>query len=167
MERGDPLGDLAQSRPDSAPAAAPAPGIRRMWIHEAGVSVVGGQADLFAHRPGTTGKATRRHFVARIPAGSVVPQVPAGPLAIEAVALPGAALRGIPEGPLDAGLVPGIDKTLLAVADSVRALSGPRNATLLQPDQIVSAAAGTALRGNSQVWWLRIVGGAVRVNGRG
>jgi NHLM bacteriocin system ABC transporter ATP-binding protein len=169
MERGDAHGDLTHSRPHSAtaPAAASDSGDRRMWIHQASLTVVGGQADLFAHRPGTAGKATRRHFVARIPAGSVIPQVPAEPLAIEAVALPGAALREIPDGPLDAGTVSGIDKALLAIADSVRALSGPRNAMLLQPDQIMSVAAGTALRGNSQVWWLRILGGAVRVNGRG
>jgi NHLM bacteriocin system ABC transporter ATP-binding protein len=167
MERGDSIGNLAHSRPDSATASAPAPGVRRISIHEDGLCVVGGQADLFARRPGADGEATKRHFVARIPDGSAVPKVPAGPLVIEAVALPGATLRAIPEGPLDAGLVPGIDKALLAIADSVRALSGPRNATLLQPDQIVSAAAGTALRGNSQVWWLRILGGAVRVNGRG
>ena len=169
MKRGESNGELARSGSDSAtaPAAAAAPGGRRMWIHEAGLTVVGGQADLFAHRPGTAGEATKRHFVARIPAGSVVPRVSDGPLAIEAVALPGATLREIPEGPLDAGLVPGIDQALLAIADSVRALSGPRKAMLLQPDQILSVAAGTALRGNSQVWWLRIVGGAVRVNGRG
>jgi len=169
MERGDSIGASAQSRTDSAPvpAAAPAPGPRRRWIHEAGLSVADGQADLFAHRPGTTGEATKRHFVARIPAGSVIPQVPAGPLAIEAVALPGATLRDLPAGPLDASLTAGIDSALLAIADSVRALRGPRNATLLQPNQIVSAAPGTALRGNSQVWWLRILGGAVRVNGHG
>ena len=169
MERGDSIGDLSHSRSDAAtvPAVAWVSGVQRMWIHEAGLSVAGGQADLFAHRPGAAGEATKRHFVARIPVGSVVPRVPAGPLAIEAVALPGATLRDIPKGPLDASLVPGIDNALLAIADSVRALSGPRNATVLQPDQIVSATAGTALRGNSQVWWLRILGGTVRVNGRG
>jgi NHLM bacteriocin system ABC transporter ATP-binding protein len=168
MEHGDFTGDLTQSRPDSATGPAlPAAEVRRRWLHEAGLSVAGGQADLFAHRPGPGGEATKRHFVARIPAGSVVPRVPAGPLTIEAVALPGATLHDLPEGPLNAGLVVGIDNALLAIADSVRALSGPRKAMLLQPDQIVSAAAGTALRGNSQVWWLRILGGAVRVNGRG
>jgi NHLM bacteriocin system ABC transporter ATP-binding protein len=169
MEHGDSNGNLAHSAADSAPvtAAAPAPGVRRRWIHEAGLSVADGQADLFAHRPGTTGEATKRHFVARIPAGSVIPRVPAGPLAIEVVALPGATLLDLPAGPLDAGLTAGIDSALLAIADSVRALSGPRNATLLPPHQILSAAPGTALRGNSQVWWLRIVGGAVRVNGHG
>src|SRR5579863_5773650 len=167
MKRGDSIGNLAHSDPDPAPVTAAAPGARRRWIHEAGLSVADGHADLFAHRPGPAGQATKRHFVARIPAGSVIPQVPAGPLAIEVVALPGATLRDLPAGPLDAGLVPGIDGALLAIADSVRALSGPRNATLLQPHQILSAAPGTALRGNSQVWWLRIVGGAVRVNGHG
>jgi NHLM bacteriocin system ABC transporter ATP-binding protein len=173
MERGDSVDDLAPSRPDSAlaPSAAPVPSAasaasgRRRWIHEAGLSVAGGHADLFAHRAGSAGEATKRHFVARIPAGSVIPQVPAGPLVIEAVALPGATLRDIPEGPPDAGLARGIDAALLAIADSVRALSGPRNAMLVQPGQILSAAAGTALRGNAQVWWLRILGGAVRVNG--
>ena len=131
------------------------------------MSVAGGQADLFAHRPGAAGAPTKRHFVARIPEGSALPCIPSGPLAIEAVALPGATLGDVPPGPLDAGMVPGIDAALLAIANSVRALSGPRNATVLQPDQIMSAAAGTALMGNSQVWWLRILGGAVRVNGRG
>ena len=169
MERGDSTGDLAQSRADSAPApvAAPAVGVRRRWIHEAGLTVADGQADLFAHRQGTAGEVTRRHYVARIPAGSVIPHVPAGSLTIEAVALPGASLRDLPAGPLDPDLVPGIDEALLAIADSVRALRGPRNATILPPNQILSAAPGTALRGNSQVWWLRIVGGAVRVNGSG
>src|ERR1700722_13369749 len=98
MERGDSV---------MAPVSAPDPGARRRWIHEAGVSVASGQADLFAHRAGPPGTATRRHFVARIPSGSVVPRLPAGPLAIEAVALPGAALRDIPEAALDPGLVPG------------------------------------------------------------
>ena len=120
-------------------------------------TVVGGQADLFAHRPGAAGKATKRHFVARIPAGSVVPRVPAGPLAIEAVALPGATLREIPEGAPDAGLVPGIDKALLAIGNSVRALSGPRNAMLLQPDQILLVAAappcGAIRRSGGCVSW--------------
>jgi NHLM bacteriocin system ABC transporter ATP-binding protein len=165
MERGDSIGDLAPSRPDTVPA--PAPGARRRWIHESGLTVADGQADLFAHRPGKAGETTRRHYVARLPAGSVIPRVLGGPLAIEAVALPGATLHDLPAGPLDPGLVAGIDSALLAIADSVRALSGPRNATLLPPGQILSAAPGTALRGNSQVWWLRIVGGAVRVNGHG
>src|SRR5579863_1785787 len=146
MERGESNGDLAHSRSDSAaapaaPRAAVAPAGRRQWTHEAGLTVVGGQADLFAHRPGAVGEATKRHFVARIPAGSVVPRVPAGSLAIEAVALPGATLRELPDGPLEAGMVPGIDQALLAIADSVRALSGPRKAMLLQPDQILSVAA--------------------------
>jgi NHLM bacteriocin system ABC transporter ATP-binding protein len=164
VERGDSIGDFTYSRSDSA--LAPAADARRRWLHEAGLSVVGGQADLFAHRLGAVGEATKRHFIARIPAGSVIAQMPAEPLAIEAVALPGATLSDVPEGPLDAGLVRGIDAALLAIADSVRALSGPRNATLLQPNQMLSAAPGTALRGNSQVWWLRILGGEVRVNGR-
>lgn len=166
---GGSVSSGAASRPVSAlgPATAPDPRQRRAWIGpDGGVLVAAGQADLFAHRPSAAGEQTKRHFVARIPAGSVVPSVPAGPLAIEAVALPGAALREIPPGPLDASLVAGIDTALLAIANSVRARSGPRNAMILQPNQILSAAAGTALMGNSQVWWLRIVGGAVRVNGQ-
>jgi hypothetical protein len=146
MERGDAIGALPHSQPDAATASAgaSASGVRRWWIREGGLSVVGGQVDLFAHRPGTDGEATKRHFVARIPAGGVVPQVPAGPLAIEAVALPGATLCGIPDGPLDASFVPGIDKALLAIADSVRALSGPRNATVVQPDQAIRKSGGCA-----------------------
>ncbi len=97
----------------------------------------------------------------------MIPCVPAGPLVIEAVPLPGARLADIPPGPLRADMVPGIENALLAIANSVRAASGPRNATILQPNEILSAAPGTALMGNSRVWWLRIVGGAVRVNGRG
>ena len=148
-------------------ATTPAPGFQRKWVGpSSGVLVTTGQADLFAHRPGTSGEQTKRHFVARIPAGSVVPAIPAGPLAIEVVVLPGAALSDVPPGPLDASLVAGIDTALLAIANSVRARSGPRNATVLQPNQILSAAAGTALMGNSQVSWLRTVGGAIRVNGR-
>jgi NHLM bacteriocin system ABC transporter ATP-binding protein len=169
MNHGDSGGDAGH--PGTAPAKAPAPvappGSQRTWIGAAGgVSVAGGEADLFGHRPGTAGEPTKRHFVARIPAGSVVPAIPAGPLAIEVVALPGAALSDVPPGPPDAGLIAGIDTALLAIANSVRARSGPRNATVLQPNQFVSAAAGTALMGNSHVWWLRVVGGAVRVNGR-
>ncbi len=132
------------------------------------MTVAGGQADLFAHRPGTAGEATKRHFVARIPAGSVIPPVPAGPLAIEAVALPGATLRDVPRG--TAGREPGRRGSTRRCWPS-RTRSGPAAARAtrrcLQPHQILSAAAGTALMGNSQVWWLRIVGGAVRVNGRG
>ena len=160
-----PAGTAFASQP--GPATLPAPDSQRKWLDPVdGVLVGGGQADLFAHRAGAAGEQTKRHFVARIPAGSVVPPVPAGPLAIEVVALPGAMLGDVPPGPLNASLVDGIDTALLAIANSVRARSGPRNATVLQPHQIVSAAAGTALMGNAHVWWLRTVGGAIRVNGR-
>jgi hypothetical protein len=165
--RGEPLsaGTASGSRP--GPAAVPAPGFQRKWLDSAGgVFVSTGQADLFAHRAGAPGEQTKRHFVARIPAGSVVPPIPDGPLAIEVAALPGAVLGDVPPGPLNASLVAGIDTALLAIANSVRARSGPRNATVLQPHQILSAAAGTALMGNAHVWWLRTVGGAIRVNGR-
>jgi NHLM bacteriocin system ABC transporter ATP-binding protein len=158
-------GAASASRP--RPATVPSPGFQRKWLGPAGgVSVANGQADLFAHRAGAAGEQTKRHFVARIPAGSVVPPVPAGPLAIEVAALPGTVLGDVPPGPLHASLVAGIDTALLAIANSVRARSGPRNATVLQPHQILSAAAGTALMGNAHVWWLRAVGGAIRVNGR-
>jgi hypothetical protein len=164
---GDSLHAGTASASQPGPATLPAPGSQRKWLDPVdGVLVGGGQADLFAHRAGGAGEQTKRHFVARIPAGSVVPPVPAGPLAIEVVALPGAMLGDVPPGPLNASLVDGIDTALLAIANSVRARSGPRNATVLQPHQIVSAAAGTALMGNAHVWWLRTVGGAIRVNGR-
>jgi NHLM bacteriocin system ABC transporter ATP-binding protein len=164
---GDSLHAGTASASQPGPATLPAPGSQRKWLDPVdGVLVGGGQADLFAHRAGAAGEQTKRHFVARIPAGSVVPPVPAGPLAIEVVALPGTMLGDVPPGPLNASLVDGIDTALLAIANSVRARSGPRNATVLQPHQIVSAAAGTALMGNAHVWWLRTVGGAIRVNGR-
>jgi NHLM bacteriocin system ABC transporter ATP-binding protein len=140
----------------------------RTWISaEGGVAVTGGQADLFAHRPGADGQPTRRHFVARIEDGGIIPALPDGPLAIEAVPLPGTTLRHVPPGPLAAGQVPAVDTALLAIANSVRATGAPRDATILAPHQILSAAPGTTLMGNSSVWWLRIVGGAVRINGRG
>ncbi|MGH3249938.1 MAG: hypothetical protein ACRDOI_27585, partial [Trebonia sp.] len=139
----------------------------RIWISdEGGVAVTGGQADLFAHRPSADGQPTRRHFVARISGGGIIPCLPGGPLAIEAVPLPGTTLSTVPPGPLAAGQVSAVDTALLAIADSVRAAGAPRDATILQPHQIMSAAPGTTLIGNSKVWWLRIVGGAVRVNGR-
>jgi NHLM bacteriocin system ABC transporter ATP-binding protein len=170
MQQGDSGGDVAYPRTASGPdpAAVAATSHQRKWIDAVGgAAVTGGEADLFAHRPGAVGEQTKRHFVARVADGSVLPPIPAGPLAIEVVALPGTTLRDIPAGPLDPGLVAGIDTALLAIANSVRALSGPRNAMILQPSQILSAAPGTALMGNSRVWWLRILGGAVRVNGRG
>src|SRR5882724_10113452 len=145
-------------RPEISAPPAPAqtaPGARRWWLHESGLRGAGGQTDLFAHLPGQPGQATKRHFVARIGDGAVIPKIPAGPLAIEAVTLPGATLTALPDGSLDAGLVPGIDAALLAIADSVRAKHGPRNARELQPHEVLSAAAGTALRGYAQVCWLR------------
>jgi NHLM bacteriocin system ABC transporter ATP-binding protein len=138
------------------------------WINaDGGVAVTGGQADLFAHRPAADGRPTRRHFVARVEHGGIIPCLPDGPLAIEAVPLPGTTLSHVPPGPLAAGQVPGVDTALLAIANSVRARGAPRDATVLQPHQILSAAPGTTLMGNSTVCWLRIVGGTVRVNGRG
>jgi NHLM bacteriocin system ABC transporter ATP-binding protein len=157
-------------RPVSSAAPAPAQaatGARSRWLHESGLRSAGGQADLFAHLPAQPGQVTKRHFIARIGDGAVIPRIPAGSLTIEAVALPGATLTALPGGPLDADLVPGIDAALLAIADSVRASHGPRSARELQPREVLSAAAGTALRGYAQVCWLRIIGGAVAVNGRG
>src|SRR6185437_16530978 len=108
----------------------------RTWVSaEGGVAVTGGQADLFAHRPGAAGQPTRRHFVARIEDGGIIPALPDGPLAIEAVPLPGTTLRHVPPGPLAAGQVPAVDTALLAIANSVRATGAPRDATILQPHQ--------------------------------
>ena len=76
MERGESSGDLAPSGSESPGVPAAIPAGRRRWTHEGGLTVVGGQADLFAHRPGAVGERTKRHFVARIPAGSVIPRVP-------------------------------------------------------------------------------------------
>jgi NHLM bacteriocin system ABC transporter ATP-binding protein len=139
----------------------------RFWVSAAaGVAVSGGQADLFAHRPGADGQPTRRHFLARIEDGGIIPALPCGLLAIEAVPLPGAVLRPVPAGPLAAGQVPAVDTALLAIANSVRAKGAPRDATIVRPHQILSAVPGTTLVGHSTVTWLRVVGGTVRVNGR-
>src|ERR1700743_1790322 len=105
----------------------------RTWISAAGgVAVSGGQADLFAHRPGTGGQPTRRHFIARIEDGGIIPPLPDGPLAIEAVPLPGSTLTIVSPGPLAAAQVPAVDTALLAIADSVRAAGAPHGATILQ-----------------------------------
>ncbi|MGH3260863.1 MAG: hypothetical protein ACRDNS_02595, partial [Trebonia sp.] len=123
----------------------------RTWITtEGGVAVTGGQVDLFAHRLAGDGRPTRRHFIARIEDGGVIPCLPAGTLAIEAVPLPGATLSVVPPGPLTAGQVPAVDATLLAIADSVRAVGAPRDATIVQPHQILSAAPGATLMGSSR-----------------
>ena len=80
MNGGDSGGDARYpgtvSTPD--PAAAPAPGSQRKWVDAAGGAVVtGGEADLCAHRPPAAGQPTKRHFVARLPEGSVLPPIPA------------------------------------------------------------------------------------------
>jgi NHLM bacteriocin system ABC transporter ATP-binding protein len=135
------------------------------WLDELGgyVMALGGPVDLFFHRAAAEG-AGRRHFLARVEIGALVPPVPPGAVRLEAVPLPGSVL--VPAGS-DLELPDGLDATLLAVAGAIRAGQGPREAIPLQPRQILSTAAGGAVTGNSHAWWVRLAGGPADRNGGG
>jgi NHLM bacteriocin system ABC transporter ATP-binding protein len=64
-------------------------------------------------------------------------------------------------------LAAAVDLALLATADAVRRGQPPREASTLQPGQIVSVPEGGALTGAAGVWWLRSLGGCLRRNGGG
>ena len=75
-----PAGTASASQP--GPATLPAPGSQRKWLDPVDGRAGREEAKPTCSRTGRArpGKQTKRHFVARIPAGSVVPPVPAGPL---------------------------------------------------------------------------------------
>ncbi|GAA0587184.1 NHLP bacteriocin export ABC transporter permease/ATPase subunit [Paractinoplanes ferrugineus] len=148
-----------------------------------------GPADLFAIRHGDgTGVQARRHFVARLPAGSLMPSPPvAGAWQLVVVPLPdtevgwlgeaayrmvvGAAEGAAEPGPVDAAgevvaraLVAGLEVGVQAVADAVRTGQPPRDAPPLTPRSVGSLATGGVLAGTSGLWWLRVVGGDVLRN---
>lgn len=152
-------------------------GACRLTGRGTGYLVADGEADLFAVRRRIGGELSRRHFVARIPAGALMPDSTAvGAWQLLLVPLPGTRLHRLP-GPVlpeqPAGLagdlhgpalVAALDLALLAIANSLRQGQPPRAAETLQPRQIVSLAAGDTLTGASGVWWLRTVGGSLRRN---
>jgi NHLM bacteriocin system ABC transporter ATP-binding protein len=157
----------------------------------AGWLVTGGEADLFAvRRAGMS--PSRRHHVARIPAGGLVPTSTAiGAWQLFLVPLPGTELRGLPRGQLslleryvrlgrpteegasrrarDAAreLVAAVDSVLVGVADALRRGQAPRTASTLRGREIVSLAEGSALTSTGGAWWLRSAGGQLRRNDGG
>ncbi|HEX8093547.1 ATP-binding cassette domain-containing protein [Jatrophihabitans sp.] len=161
-----------------------------VWLDgDAGAYLVsGGPADLFAVRRTRPGVRARRHFVARVPEFSVVPATRSiGSWRLELVGLPETEVRACARSPvaeseaavaaaltqpdppreltaLQQAVVTGLDHALLAIADSVRDGQAPRNSIALQPRQILSVSAGSAITGNARVWWVRAIGGVLTRN---
>ncbi|MGW4682069.1 ATP-binding cassette domain-containing protein [Micromonospora taraxaci] len=157
----------------------------------AGWLVTGGEADLFAvRRAGMS--PSRRHHVARLPAGGLVPTSTAlGAWQLILVPLPGAELRGLPQRhlsllerhvrldrPADEGpslrartaateMVAAVDLVLVTIADALRPGQAPREASTLSGREIVSLAQGSALTSTGGAWWLRSAGGQLRRNDGG
>ncbi|MCZ7375188.1 ATP-binding cassette domain-containing protein [Micromonospora sp. WMMC250] len=157
----------------------------------AGWLVTGGEADLFAvRRAGLS--PSRRHHVARLPAGGLVPTSTAlGAWQLILVPLPGAELRGLSQRhlsllerhvrldrPADEGpsprartaateMVTAVDLVLVTVADALRRGQAPREASTLSGREIVSLAQGSALTSTGGAWWLRSAGGQLRRNDGG
>ncbi|WBB76702.1 ATP-binding cassette domain-containing protein [Micromonospora sp. WMMD1128] len=157
----------------------------------AGWLVSGGEADLFAvRRAGMS--PSRRHHVARLPAGGLVPTSTAiGAWQLILVPLPGTELRGLPRHHLSrlerhvrvgrAGdeevpprartaateLVAAVDLVLVAVADAMRRGQAPREASTLRGREIVSLAPGSAVTSTAGAWWLRSAGAQLRRNDGG
>ncbi len=174
---------------EAAPEVAEASGRARLLDGgHAGYLVRGDQADLFAVRRGLAGGGTsRRHFVARLPVGALVPSSTAiGRWRLLLVPLPGGRLDGLPEerlrivedglrdaepgtadpaNVLAAAVADGLDAALLVMADALRADQAPRDAGAMRPAQISSLAATGTMVGSGGVCWLRTVGGQVRRNG--
>ncbi|MBQ1033360.1 ATP-binding cassette domain-containing protein [Micromonospora sp. C97] len=157
----------------------------------AGWLITGGEADLFAvRRAGMS--PSRRHHVARLPAGGLVPTSTAiGAWQLILVPLPGTELRGLSRRHLsvlerhvrlgrvaDEGaslrarvaateLVAAVDLVLVAVADALRRGQAPRQASTLQGREIISLAQGSAVTSTGGAWWLRSAGGQLRRNDGG
>ncbi|MGC4813187.1 ATP-binding cassette domain-containing protein [Micromonospora sp. DT228] len=157
----------------------------------AGWLVAGGEADLFAvRRAGMS--PSRRHHVARLPAGGLVPTSTAiGAWQLILVPLPGTELRGLSRRHLsllerhvrlgrvaDEGvslrartaateLVEAVDLVLVTVADALRRGQAPREASTLCGREIISLAQGSALTSTGGAWWLRSAGGQLRRNDGG
>ncbi|WP_432842724.1 ATP-binding cassette domain-containing protein [Dactylosporangium sp. CA-092794] len=134
-----------------------------------GYLVTGDGADVFA----VQGTQSRRHYVARIPAGSLVPDVVApADWQFVLVPLPGARLYEVPlepDGPEDAtgAVIAALERMLMAVADAVRTGQGPREAVVLHQHQSLALAAGSAVTGNHRLCWVRVLGARLRRNGGG
>ncbi|MEV0004752.1 ATP-binding cassette domain-containing protein [Micromonospora sp. NPDC050980] len=165
--------------------------VRRLDGPVAGWLVTGGEADLFAvRRAGLS--PSRRHHVARLPAGGLVPASTAlGAWQLILVPLPGTELRGLSRGRLsllerhvrlgrtaDDGaslrartaateLVAAVDLVLVTIADALRRGQAPREASTLRGREIVSLAQGSALTSTGGAWWLRSAGGQLRRNDGG
>ncbi|MEU8424334.1 ATP-binding cassette domain-containing protein [Micromonospora sp. NPDC048835] len=157
----------------------------------AGWLVTGGEADLFAvRRAGVS--PSRRHHVARLPAGGLVPTSTAiGAWQLILVPLPGTELRGLSRRHLsllerhvrlgqvaDEGassrartaateLVAALDLVLVTIADALRRGQAPREASTLSGREIISLAPGSALTSTGGAWWLRSAGGQLRRNDGG
>ncbi|MFG2051478.1 ATP-binding cassette domain-containing protein [Micromonospora sp. NPDC048935] len=157
----------------------------------AGWLVTGGEADLFAvRRAGMS--PSRRHHVARLPAGGLVPTSTAiGAWQLILVPLPDTELRGLSRRHLsllerhvrlgrqpDEGaalrartaateLVAAVDLVLVTVADALRRGQAPREASTLSGREIISLAQGSALTSTGGAWWLRSAGGQLRRNDGG
>ncbi|MCG5468243.1 ATP-binding cassette domain-containing protein [Micromonospora sp. LAH09] len=157
----------------------------------AGWLVTGGEADLFAvRRAGMS--PSRRHHVARLPAGGLVPTSTAiGAWQLILVPLPGTELRGLSRRHLSllerhvrlgrvadeaallrartaaTELVAAVDLVLVTIADALRRGQAPREASTLSGREIISLSEGSALTSTGGAWWLRSAGGQLRRNDGG
>jgi NHLM bacteriocin system ABC transporter ATP-binding protein len=131
-----------------------------------GYLVLDAPSDLFLVRTRPGGIRSRRHFVARIPAGGLVPDVTGvGVWRLVAVPLPGGRLDRLSGPPDGAGAA---DLSLAALAAAVRGdREPPRDARVLHAGQVEAAAAGLAFTGTSAVCWVRGTGGRLVRNDGG
>lgn len=160
--------------------------------YEAGYVVVTGEVDVFSAKRRLGGGTARRHFLARLGPGAILPGTSAlAERVLIACPLPGATMRKVRgerlalverrarselrQGATVVGpgvrsaiaLVKGLNRTLAALADGLRTGRAPRAATLLSTEQIVSLPAGGALVADGGVSWVRAVGGTLTRNDGG
>ncbi|GIE75889.1 NHLP family bacteriocin export ABC transporter permease/ATPase subunit [Actinoplanes philippinensis] len=128
--------------------------------------VVDAPSDLFLVRTRAGGARSRRHFVARIPVGGLVPDVAgAGVWRLLAVPLPGGRLDRLP-APADGAEA--VDLALSALAGAVRGdREPPRDARALYAGQVEAAGPGSVFTGTPAVCWARGAGGRLVRNDGG
>jgi NHLM bacteriocin system ABC transporter ATP-binding protein len=168
------------------------PGAVRVDGRFAAYLVRGGPVHMFASRRGAAGRPGKRHFVAELPDGALVPEAdPDAAVLLELVPLPASHVVGITGPVLHSWLTPPgerhapdaraadppapgaqqaermVDAALRAIADCTRVGHPPRGAVPMLSPQVVSLAAGESITGNSHAWWVRCAGGTMTRNGGG
>lgn len=144
----------------------------------AGHLVDGGMADLFAVRVTPDGAMSRRHPVARLPAGSIMPSpTVAGPWRLLVAPLPGTTLRGIsadglralhatarrhPQNPTTLAFARSVDLAIRAINTALQQGQPPRGTTRTTAIRPMILTAGEALATDGSVAWLSTLTGLLR-----